>query len=126
MVEGLSFLSMYGYRLLRAEDTSSEASGRICAVEYAAAETCRAVAVTYFPDLQRAGTSIRRTDDDFNFADAGSMALREPAFAEMPGEGVDKLSNYLQAIKGQLSSRYLNVLTGGEITNDAFDWSPYK
>lgn len=126
MVEGLAFLSKHGFTLLRAEESRSEASGQIYAVEYGAAAACRTIAVTYFPDLQSAHASIRRTDDEYSFADAGSMALREPSFAETPGEGLNKLSNYLHAVRGQLSSRYLSVLTGGAVTNDALDWSPYK
>lgn len=126
MAEGLAFLQEHGFRLLRAERLASEALGRMCSVEYFSAAACRVVAVTYFADVPSAHTLIRRADEQFTFADAGSMVVREPSFAEAPGECLDKLTNYLLALKRQLSSRYLGILVGGSFSNDAFDWSPYK
>lgn len=126
VTEGLSFLKTNGFTLLRAEESTSEAIGRILTVEYVSATTSRSVVLTYFSDLPRASASIRRTDGDFAFADAGSMAVREPSFAKTPGNGLDKLTNYLRELRGELSRRYLPILMGETFANDAFDWSPYK
>ena len=126
MVQGLAFLGAHGFTLCRAEESHSEASGRICAVEYVAESCRRSVAVTYFADRPSARASISRTDEEFTFADAGSMAVREPVFADVPGEGLERLVSYLGGLRGQLEGAYLAVLKGGVFENDGFDWSPYK
>lgn len=126
MVEGLAFLTEHGFTLLRAGESSSEASGRILSVEYVRATTSRCVALSYFPDRPSARASIRRTDDEFTFADAGPMSVREPSFAQFEGDGLDKLTHYLRELRGELSSRYLPILMGGAFENDAFDWSPHE
>lgn len=131
MVEGLAFLAEEGFKLGGCEESVSEVLGRVCFVEYVSETLGRAVSVRYFPDRPSAWASIRRTDaprtrDDFDYTDTGSRKFGEPSFAETPGEGLHKLENFLDALRNELSGRHLELLRGGALANDVFDWEPYK
>ena len=126
LVAGLAFLEHEGFELAECTETASAASGRICNVQYRCAPARRLVSVTCFPDRQTARASIAATDRPFDFTDAGALSIRAPCYAEMPGAGLAKLENYLQALRRELLTTHLGILRGAHFANDAMDWSPYK
>ena len=126
LVGGLACLSAEGFELSTCRESSSEASGRIFYVECTAPATRRAVSVTFFADRPNAVASIRDLDDEFAFGDAGGLAVRDPAFADVPGQGLAKLADYLSELRARLLTQHIEVLRGEPFKNDAFDWSPYK
>lgn len=126
LTDGLAFLGNYGFEFREATTSISEASGRIFRVEYSTEPARRIISVTYYPDRRRAQASIRSTDDEFTFADAGAMYLREPRFEDASGEGLHRLNDYLAVLRVELETNGQGLLRGAPFQNDAFDWSPYK
>ena len=123
---GLSFLENEGFSFVEVRCTESELTGDFYSVTYRSESARRQVRVAYFPRRDSAIASIRDTDRPFDWSDAGAMYVRVPEFQRVPGEGVEKLSAYLSALRDLLLRDFGNVLRGAPMKNDAFDWSPYK
>lgn len=124
--DGLDFLTQHHYLFSEFTITESPASGTFYIIVYISDSYRKKINISFFPKHGFINASLVDTENNFTFADAGSMAFKVPGFENAHIKSLDQIEIFLRLLRKELETQYLPLVQGGVFSKDAFDWSPYK